>query len=138
MTRFASGPAAATAICVSIAVLVFFFREPIMRWFRDDPDVIRIGAQMLGFLCVTIPLMAFSTYVNQLYQSLGFAVGATILASCRQGIFFVPLVFLLPYWFELTGIEAVQASADLLTFLVSIPFLIFFFRKYLSASDVEE
>ena len=127
--------AAATVICVAIAVSVFFFREPIMRWFRDDPEVVRVGSLMLRFLCVTIPLMGFSTYVNQLYQSLGFAVGATILASCRQGIFFVPLVFLLPYLFGLDGIVAVQAGADLLTCFVSIPFLIFFFKKYLSAPD---
>lgn len=130
--------ASATVICVSIALSVFFFREPVMRWFRDDPDVVRIGAGMLGFLCVTIPLMGFSTYVNQLYQCLGFAVGATFLASCRQGIFFVPLVFLLPALFGLTGITAVQAGADLLTFVVSIPFLIFFFRKHLSAPDGTE
>ncbi len=130
--------ASATVICAAITVSVFFFRESIMVWFRNDPDVVRIGSAMLRFLCVTIPLMGFSTYVNQLYQSLGFAVGATILASCRQGIFFVPLVFLLPALFGLTGIEAVQASADLLTFLVSIPFLIYFFRKHLSAPDAEE
>jgi len=130
--------ASATVVCVAIAAAVFFFRGPIMVWFRDDPDVVRIGSMMLAFLCVTIPLMGFSTYVNQLYQSLGFAVGATILASCRQGIFFVPLVFLLPYFFGLEGITAVQAGADLLTFLVSIPFLIFFFKKYLSAPDAEE
>ena len=37
--------------------------------------------------------------------------------------------------FGLTGIEAVQAGADLLTFLISIPFLIFFFRRHLSAPD---
>ncbi|MBQ2201819.1 MAG: MATE family efflux transporter, partial [Clostridia bacterium] len=108
------------------------------RWFRDDPEVVRVGSLMLRFLCVTIPLMGFSTYVNQLYQSLGFAIGATILASCRQGIFFVPLVFLLPYLFGLDGIVAVQAGADLLTCFVSIPFLIFFFKKYLSAPDAEE
>ena len=130
--------AAATVICVSIAVLVFFFRAPIMTWFRDDPEVVEIGSAMLRFLCVTIPLMGFSTYVNQLYQSLGFAAGATFLASCRQGIFFVPLAFLLPYLFGITGIEAVQAGADLLTFLISIPFLIFFFRKHLSAPDAED
>jgi putative MATE family efflux protein len=130
--------ASATVICVALAVAVYFFREPIMTWFRDDPDVVQIGSMMLAFLCVTIPLMGFSTYVNQLYQSLGFAVGATILASCRQGIFFVPLVFLLPYFFGLKGITAVQAGADLLTFLVSIPFLIFFFKKYLSAPDAAE
>jgi len=130
--------AAATVICVSIALAVWFFRAPIMIWFRDDPDVVRIGSEMLGFLCVTIPLMGFSTYVNQLYQCLGFAAGATFLASCRQGIFFVPLVFLLPALFGLAGIESVQAAADLLTFLVSIPFLIFFFRKYLSHPDGTE
>ena len=130
--------AAATVICLGIAAAVFFFREPIMIWFRDDPEVVRIGSLMLRFLCVTIPLMGFSTYVNQLYQSLGFAAGATFLASCRQGIFFVPLVFLLPALFGLTGITAVQAAADLLTFLISIPFLIRFFRKHLSAPDGEE
>ena len=127
--------AAATVICVSIALAVFFFREPIMVWFRDDPEVVRIGSAMLRFLCVTIPLMGFSTYVNQLYQCLGFAAGATVLASCRQGIFFVPLVFLLPALFGLTGIESVQAGADLLTFFVSIPFLIFFLHKHLSKPD---
>ena len=129
---------AATVICLSIALAVYFFREPIMVWFRDDPAVVEAGSAMLRFLCVTIPLLGFSTYVNQLYQSLGFAVGATFLASCRQGIFFVPLVFLLPAAFGLTGIEAVQAAADLLTFAISIPFLIYFFRKHLSAPDAEE
>ena len=129
---------AATVICLSIALAVYFFREPIMVWFRDDPAVVEAGSAMLRFLCVTIPLLGFSTYVNQLYQSLGFAVGATFLASCRQGIFFVPLVFLLPAAFGLNGIEAVQAAADLLTFVISIPFLIYFFRKHLSAPDAAE
>ena len=129
---------AATVICLSIALAVYFFREPIMVWFRDDPAVVEAGSAMLRFLCVTIPLLGFSTYVNQLYQSLGFAVGATFLASCRQGIFFVPLVFLLPAAFGLTGIEAVQAAADLLTFVISIPFLSYFFRKHLSAPDAAE
>lgn len=129
---------AATVICLNIALAVYFFREPIMVWFRDDPAVVEAGSAMLRFLCVTIPLLGFSTYVNQLYQSLGFAVGATFLASCRQGIFFVPLVFLLPAAFGLTGIEAVQAAADLLTFVISIPFLIYFFRKHLSAPDAAE
>ncbi len=129
---------AATIICAGIAGAVFVFREQIMIWFRDDSEVVRIGSLMLRFLCVTIPVMGFSTYVNQLYQSLGFAVGATILASCRQGIFFVPLVFLLPVLFGLEGIEAVQAASDFLTFLVSVPFLIFFFRKHLSLPDTSE
>ena len=129
---------AATVICLSIALAVYFFREPIMVWFRDDPAVVEAGSAMLRFLCVTIPLLGFSTYVNQLYQSLGFAVGATFLASCRQGIFFVPLVFLLPAAFGLTGIEAVQAAADLLTFVISLPCWVSVVRKHLSAPGAAE
>lgn len=130
--------AAGTVICVVIAGAVYLFREQIMVWFRDDMDVVHIGGMMLRILCAAIPLMGYSTYVNQLYQSLGFAIGATILASCRQGIFFVPLVFLLPYLLGLDGIVAVQAAADFLTFLVSIPFQIFFFKKYLSRPDMAD
>lgn len=136
--------AAATVICVSIAVSVWFLREPIMNAFcsgyeeQKRIEAVRIGSEMLAILCVTIPLMGFSTYVNQLYQSLGFAAGATFLASCRQGIFFIPLVFLLPWLFGLDGIVAVQAAADLLTFLISVPFLILFFRKHLNAPDAED
>lgn len=136
--------AAATVICVTIAVSVLFLREPIMNVFcsgyeeQKRIEAVAIGSKMLAILCITIPLMAFSTYVNQLYQSLGFAVGATFLASCRQGIFFLPLVFLLPFCFGIDGIVSVQAAADLLTFLISVPFLVFFFRKRLSAPDVTD
>ncbi len=127
---------AASLICIAIAIPVYFFRAPIMAWFRDDPAVIAIGSDMLRFLCLSIPLMAYSTFVNQLYQSLGFSAGASFLASCRQGLFFLPLVFILPAAFGVTGIESVQAAADILTFFISIPFHIFFFKKHLSEPDI--
>ena len=129
---------AATVICAGIALGVFLFREPIMMWFRDDPEVVKIGSDMLAFLCVSIPMMGYSTFVNQLYQSLGFAFGASFLASCRQGLFFLPLVFLLPVLLGVHGIESVQATADVLTFLISIPFHIYFFKKHLGDPDAQE
>ncbi len=128
----------ATVICVVIAVVMYLFRVPVMQWFRDDPDVVRIGSDMLAFLCLAVPVLGYSTFVNQLYQSLGFAGGATFLASCRQGLFFIPLVFLLPALFGIAGIESVQASADILTCLISIPFHIWFFRRHLSLPDAAD
>ena len=135
---FRCATVAATVICCAIALAVFLFRTPIMMWFRDDPDVVAVGSDMLAFLCLSIPMMGYSTFVNQLYQSLGFAFGASFLASCRQGLFFIPLVFLLPVLFGIHGIESVQAAADILTFLISIPFHVYFFRKHLSLPDAED
>ena len=78
-----------------------------------------------------MPLMGYSTYVNQLYQCLGFHQAATLLASCRNGLLYVPLILLLPRMLGLPGVEMSQPGADLLTFVVSLPFQIWFFRHKL-------
>ena len=105
-----------------------------ISFFRDDPIIVRIGSRALLYACAVMPFMAFSTYVNQLYQCLGFKVEATILASCRQGICFLPLIFTLPRFLAIEGVSMTQPGADLLTFLVSVPFIVFFFRRRVNVS----
>ena len=109
--------------------MLVLFAEPVLLWFRDDADVVRIGAAALRYGCFVMPFMAYSTYVNQLYQCLGFSREATLLASCRQGIFYLPLILVLPALLGISGVEMTQAGADLLTFLVSIPFQLQFYKK---------
>ena len=116
-----------TVICVVGGALIALFPEKIMRFFRDDPEILSVGRQALLYACAVMPLMAYSTYVNQLYQCLGFHQAATALASCRNGIFFVPLILILPRQYGITGVEMSQPGADLLTFVVSVPFQLWFF-----------
>ena len=94
-----------------------------------------MGSQALRMLCVVLPLLGYSTYVNQMLQCLGRAGQATFLASCRQGIFFLPAVLLLPLGLRTIGVVAAQPLADLCTFIVSIPFLILFYRRYVRGAD---
>ena len=54
-------------------------------------------------------------------QSIGKGVKATILASARSGLFFIPLILILPKILGLTGVEITQAVSDVLTFAISIP-----------------
>lgn len=120
-----------TVICVTAAALLAWRAGDVIGWFRDDPAVIEIGTKALYFACGVMPVMAFSTYVNQLYQSLGLRASATFLACCRQGICFIPLAYLLPWLLGLTGVQMLQPGADLLTFFVSVPFLIRLFHREL-------
>ncbi len=122
---------AGTAIAALAALLIGLNTGVIMRWFRDDPKVIEIGSLALKFAAAVMPLMAYSTFVNQLYQCLGFSLWASVLASCRQGIFFVPIILLLPRAVGLLGVQMAQPLSDLLTFLVSIPFGLVFLKKRL-------
>ncbi len=113
------------------AILLLFPGELIGLFRPETAEALRIGSRMLILVGLALPFLGYSTYVNQLYQSLGFVTGATILASCRQGIFFIPLIFLLPHFLSLDGILLTQPAADLLTFLVSVPFNIYFLKKNL-------
>lgn len=124
-----------TGIASAAALAIGLNTGAIMGWFRDDPKVVEIGSEALRFAAAVMPLMAYSTFVNQLYQCLGYSAAASILASCRQGIFFVPIILFLPRLIGLTGVEMAQPGADLMTFLISVPFQTVFFRTVLAHPD---
>ena len=111
-----------TGICLISAVLFYVFAENIMWWFCKDSEVLQFGIPAVHYVCMVIPVMAVSTYVNQEYQCLGFKRQATFLASCRQGICFIPVICILPRMIGATGIEMTQPLSDFLTFIISVPF----------------
>jgi len=128
-----------TAVAVLFTVVLAVFAPQLMTLFRrDDPQVIRMGSQALRMLCVVLPLLGYSTYVNQMLQCLGRSGQATFLASCRQGTIYVPLIVVLPLIWQFTGIQMTQPVADGLTFLVSIPFHIWFFRSPKGLRQIEQ
>ena len=55
-----------------------------------------------------------------LTQTIGYTVRASILATSRQFIFFIPCLYILSAVFGLTGIECTQSAADVISFFVSI------------------
>ena len=120
-----------TAVCAAFSVMTIFKAQQIIMWFTQDPQVVKIGTETLNILGAAMPLLAFSTYVNHLYQSLGFRSQATFLASCRQGVFFMPVVLLMPLKIGCIGVQMAQPVADVLTFFVSIPFIIWFYKKHI-------
>ena len=117
-----------TIILTVAAVFGFLFAQPIIILFRDDPLVIEFGTRAFRYQCFTLPLGAVLTFANMFFQSLGKSFRATLLAICRQGLF-IPMVFLLPWRFGLTGLELTQACADLLGFLVAGSILLHYFWK---------
>ncbi len=122
-----------TAVSLTASFVLLFFGRSVINLFQPETEeVVRIGARMLTIIGFALPALGYSTFVNMLYQSLGFVKGATVLASCRQGIFFIPLILILPRFMELDGILVTQPLADVITFIVSIPFNIYFLRRVLS------
>lgn len=110
-------------VCLlGMAVLVFVFAPQLVTVFRkDDPDVIAVGTAALRYSVIAFPLSAWIVMCNMMLQSIGKGLKASIVASARQGIFFLPLIAVLPYFFGLAGVEACQAVSDFFALTVSIP-----------------
>ena len=107
---------------LALSNLGFLFAPQVVALFRrDDPEVIYIGALALRLQCITFPLMSWLFPASMTLQTIGRSFKATVLAMCRQGLTFVPLILVLPYLWGVFGIQASQPLADILTFAVALP-----------------
>lgn len=107
-------------ILVIFAVLGFIFAPQLVAEFRDDAQVIEIGARTLRFQCITFPLTGWIIICNMMTQTIGYTWRASILGMARQFLFFVPCLYVLSALFGLTGIECAQPAADVIAFVVSL------------------
>ena len=122
----------------AVAVLLIAFAPDIIRLFRDDPEVVRIGAFAMRLQAAVLPLLAPNVATNMLLQSTGHAGAATLLSACRQGIFLIPLLLILPPLLGLNGVLVSQTGADLLTLLTTLPFIVRFFRRLPRSAPEDE
>ncbi len=106
---------------VGVSILGYIFAPELIGLFRDSPEVIAIGAAALRFQCLSFPAQSWIVMSNMMEQSIGRTVPATFLAAARQGIFFIPLVWLLSGTWDLTGIQMTQAVSDVCTLACAIP-----------------
>ncbi len=121
---------------VVIAVIGYIVSPDIITFFKaDDVAVKEIGAFALKAQCITFPLNAWIVMCNMLLQACGQAFVASIVALCRQGICFIPLLFILPPLLGMTGIQIAQPVADVFTLLISLVAGLAFLKKLKSESE---
>lgn len=108
-----------TCIITVLSIIGFIFAPNLISVFRDDSDVIAAGAKALRYQCIIMPVLGYCTTTNMLMQSLKLPLKATVLALSRQGIFYIPLILLLPRFMSETGIMITMPIADALSFILT-------------------
>ncbi|MBQ6267704.1 MAG: MATE family efflux transporter [Clostridia bacterium] len=122
-----------TAFMVIAGAACMIGAEGIVRWFREDPEVVGIGAAALRWQACALPFVPFSVLTNMMLQACGKGLKASVTSSARNGLFFIPLLLVLPRLLGLQGLEMTQAVSDLLTFVLCL----FFVRPELRALKTE-
>lgn len=104
------------------AAVYFIFREQIIGLFINDPDVISCGVQMLTGYILSGPFIGILFTNMNCLQSTNNAIYATILSVLRQGLLFIPMLYLLNALFGMTGVAFGQSLTDGIAILLSIVF----------------
>jgi len=118
-----------TVFMFCAGVACFIFAPQIIRFFRDDDAVVEIGKVALRAQACALPLSAATVISNMMLQSIGKGVKASISSSARNGIFFIPLVLILPRFLGITGVEITQSIADVLALCLSLPMAVSELKK---------
>ena len=129
---------AAFCMLVVLVGLCWVNGDALVRLFRDDPAVTAVALPAFHYQCLAMLLQPIIVVANMTFQSVGASGRATFLACCRQGVFFIPLILIMPRTHGLFGVEICQPIADVLTFLVSLPFLIEFLQQLGRMDDAEQ
>ena len=118
-----------------LSILGFAFAPQIVKAFQEAEEVIRIGTLALRIASVGAIFMPISVSVNMLFQSIRKSSIASFLSILRSGLIFIPVLIIFANVFKLLGIQMAQPISDLITSLISIPFIIYFIRK---TPDIDE
>lgn len=114
-----------TVLCGSTLTAVYIiFSRQIMGLFIDDPEVIQYGVPMLIATSLAGPILGLMFLSINGMQALDRPFPATILSLCRQGLFFIPLLFILNHAFGLTGINYTQTVSDYMAIIIALVLLI--------------
>lgn len=109
-----------TIFCVIVSAFQIVFSRQLIGIFASDLEVIGIGSTAL----IANSIMLFTFGIQTIYLVLMISTGrkraGLFLSLGRQGIFFIPTLFILSGLFGLNGIFLTQAGADILTTLVTI------------------
>lgn len=107
----------------------FIFAENIVAVFQKEPDVIEIAVPALKYAFFGLIFSPFFVPVNMLYQSIRRSGIASFLALLRSGAIFIPALLILSSLFDLTGIQLAQPVSDVLTGIISMPFIVYFMKS---------
>ncbi|MBA6151845.1 MATE family efflux transporter [Gelidibacter maritimus] len=125
------------ALLASIVFIVLMiFPESIIKMFTTDVDVVHQGPNNMRWVFAATPIIAWQLIGAAYFQAIGKAVPALLLTLSRQGLFFIPLILILPEFYGEFGVWISFPISDVLATIVTAFFLKREVRKNLTPKNV--
>lgn len=105
---------------ITLTVICFFACQPIVASFVTGSEVIELGVMMTKAIILSGPFIGLYYLCISVMQALGKSIIPIIVSLLRQGIVFIPLMYILNFLFGLNGLIYTQAVSDYIAILVAI------------------
>lgn len=103
-----------------LCIIVFeLFSGNIVELFIKESETMALSSDFLRISSLATPFMISNFQMSYTLQAMGKGPQSLLLSSCRQGIMFIPLMFLMNVMFGLYGVVWAQFIADGFTLAIS-------------------
>ncbi len=124
-------------ICSTVAFAVlFFFPEPFLRVFTPDSELIAISVYAAKRIFIVLPVIGFMMVGSIIFQAIGKVVQSIITSLARSALFLLPLILILPHYWQIDGVWLAFPITDVLTFLLTLMLLIPQIRDFTKKSTL--
>ena len=114
---------AGLAVSIVITAILLFSSNYIPYLFTKDPALIEHGPTAIFWIFSSTPILVFLLIAPSYFQAIGKALPALLLTLTKQGIFLIPMVFILPIFFGLEGIWYSFPISDSISAIICYYFL---------------
>ncbi|MGN0531779.1 MAG: MATE family efflux transporter [Eubacterium sp.] len=107
-------------IGASVTVFYLLYRQQVIRMFIDNADVVDYGVKMLTALMTPGPVLGIMFIINFAFQGMGKGMQSFVLAAGRQGLIYLPMLFVMDKFVGLEGLIWSQPVADVVCIIISV------------------
>lgn len=118
-----------TLMCTAFTILFFIFADTWIKVFINDAAVIASGAVILRAYALSMPILGVQMILMVMFQSLGKALESLIISVGRQGLFFIPALYIFSATWGFHGFVFALPAADIATTILSVVLFIMMRRK---------
>ena len=113
----------ATGVVTVGFLLVQLFPTAIMSLFSAEAELILLGAEGMRLYLLMLPVIGFQFVAVGYFQATGQPRKSLFLSMCRQLIFLVPMIWLLPQFLGLYGIWLAAPVSDIFSAILTATLL---------------
>ena len=93
-----------TSISIILLTIITVFPQELIEIFTEDKDLLNHTPRVLRLIFLSLPLMGIGFIGGGFFQAIGKPIPALVLTLARQGLFMIPLMYILSYFLGLDGV----------------------------------